>query len=101
MNAANKAAALDYDLGRPGWRYYNQIRKKAMEQEFSWSGLVISLSIAFFIVIAAAQGLSIAYQSITLERQAIQSEKQYYWRGAGPQVKLDRLTPSPAEIKIA
>ncbi len=28
---------------------YNNIEKKAMEQEFSVSGLIISLSIAFFV----------------------------------------------------
>ena len=47
-----------------GWKSYNQIKKKAMEQEFSWSGLVISLSIAFFVVLASAQGLNMAYQSL-------------------------------------
>jgi len=47
-----------------GWRYYNKIRKKAMEQEFSWSGLLISLSIAFFIVISAAFFLNFVYQSL-------------------------------------
>ncbi len=46
-----------------GWRYYNKLKKKAMEQEFSWSGLVVSLSIAFFIVIITALSLSILYQS--------------------------------------
>ncbi|MCX6796637.1 MAG: hypothetical protein NTW06_04025 [Candidatus Falkowbacteria bacterium] len=35
-----------------------------MEQKFSWSGLIISLSIAFFIVIAAALVLSICNQSL-------------------------------------
>jgi hypothetical protein len=35
-----------------------------MEQEFSWSGLVISLSIAFFIVLISAQGLNVAYKSL-------------------------------------
>jgi len=47
-----------------GWKSYNRIKKKAMEQEFSWSGLVISLSIAFFIVLFCAQGLNLAYQSL-------------------------------------
>ncbi len=47
-----------------GWKYYNKIRKKAMEQEFSWSGLFISLSIAFFIVISTAFFLNFIYQSI-------------------------------------
>lgn len=43
---------------RAGWRYCSDIRKKAMEQEFSWSGLVISLSIAFFVVIMTASAFS-------------------------------------------
>lgn len=38
-----------------GWKSYNQIKKKAMEQEFSWSGLLVSLSIAFFVVLATSQ----------------------------------------------
>jgi hypothetical protein len=97
MIAGNRAAALDYnDLGRLGWKYYSQIKKKAMEQEFSWSGLIISLSIAFFIVIAAAQGLSITYQSISLERQAARREKTFE-----SQIKLDRLIKPQEEMKIA
>ncbi len=40
------------------WKHYNLIKKKAMEQEFSMSGLLLSLSIAFFIVIIAAFVLS-------------------------------------------
>lgn len=47
-----------------GWKSYNRIKKKAMEQEFSWSGLIISLSIAFFIVLLTAQILSMAFNSI-------------------------------------
>jgi hypothetical protein len=60
------------NLGNFGWRYYNSIKKKAMEQEFSWSGLTLSLSIAFFIVIFCAYGLSLLYQSIELSRQHTQ-----------------------------
>ena len=56
------------DFNFIGWKAYNQIKKKAMEQEFSWSGLIISLSIAFFIVIACAQGLSLLYQSIEADK---------------------------------
>ncbi|MFH1523006.1 MAG: hypothetical protein ABIE43_04295 [Patescibacteria group bacterium] len=52
-----------------GWKSYKQIKKKAMEQEFSWSGLLISLSIAFFIVLASAQLLSLFYQSMEKTRQ--------------------------------
>ncbi len=47
-----------------GWKYYNTIRKKAMESEFSWSGLGISLSIAFFIVISWAFLLSFIFHSL-------------------------------------
>ena len=47
-----------------GWKYYNNIKKKAMEQEFSFSGLLISLSIAFFIVIIMSSSLSFAYKSL-------------------------------------
>ena len=47
-----------------GLKYYNSITKKAMEQEFSWSGLIISLFIAFFIVMVSAFALNLIYQSI-------------------------------------
>jgi len=47
-----------------GWRYYNIIKKKAMEQEFSWPGLIISLSIAFFIVLFCAIILNIIHKSV-------------------------------------
>ena len=63
-----KTQANYLNLGNFGWRYYNSVKKKAMEQEFSWSGLILSLSIAFFIVIACAQGLSMVYQSIETTR---------------------------------
>ncbi len=49
---------------RIGWKQsYELLRKKAMEQELSISGLVVSLSIAFFIVGVSASLLNIAYQS--------------------------------------
>lgn len=47
-----------------GWRYYNQIRKKAMEQEFNTFGLLANLSIAFFIVISSAFCLSCLQKSV-------------------------------------
>ena len=40
-----------------------------MEQEFSWSGLIISLSIAFFVVLASAQILSVVYQTMEKAKQ--------------------------------
>jgi len=52
------------NIGFIGWKYYNSIRKKAVEQEFSWSGLLVSLSIAFLIVFISAQALNLIYQSI-------------------------------------
>lgn len=51
------------------WRYYNKLKKKAMEQEFSWSGLVLSLSIAFFVVIVSAMLLSLVYNSIATGKE--------------------------------
>jgi len=61
-----------------GWKSYNQIKKKAMEQEFSWSGLVICLSIAFFIVLGSAQVLNFTYQSLESKKPADQVQKIYY-----------------------
>lgn len=62
-------------IGHLTWRSYNSIKKKAMEQEFSWSGLVVSLSIAFFITIGTAQALSVTYQSIINKQQEQQAHK--------------------------
>ena len=61
-----KNQANGFSLEPAGWKYYknNIIRKKAMEQEFSWSGLLISLSIAFFIVIASASALNFINRSV-------------------------------------
>ena len=50
-----KNQANCFNLERVGWKYYNTIRKKAVEQEFSWSGLFISLSIAFLLLSRARQ----------------------------------------------
>lgn len=46
-----------------GWKYYNSIKKKAMENKFSWSGFIISISIAFFIVLITAYSLSLLHAS--------------------------------------
>jgi hypothetical protein len=53
-----------FNLEHIGWKYYNTIKKKAVEQEFSWSGLLISLSIAFFIVIVSALLLNFIFNSL-------------------------------------
>lgn len=50
--AKNQTAGLNIEPA--GWKYYQSIKKKAVEQEFSWSELLIGLSIAFFIVIICA-----------------------------------------------
>lgn len=55
-------------FGHDGWKYYNTIKKKAMEQEFSWSGLIVSLSIAFFIILSSAFCLRLLYNSISMLR---------------------------------
>jgi len=56
-------SADSFDFKHIGWKYYNQIRKKVMDKS-SVSGLVVSLSIAFFIVIFAASFLRVCYLSI-------------------------------------
>ena len=62
---ANASAKIEsFHLQPISWKSYNHIKKKAMEQEFSWSGLLISLAIAFFVVIACAQGLKVIYHSV-------------------------------------
>lgn len=61
---SEKITADGFLVGHIGWKYYNQIREKAVEREFSWSGLCVSLSIAFLIVIFSAQVLGFTYKSI-------------------------------------
>lgn len=62
---ANFAVATALEPRRLGWKASQNFIKKAMEQEFSWSGLVISLSIAFFIVSSSSLALNFAYVSIS------------------------------------
>lgn len=61
-----------------GWKYYNTILKKAMEQEFSWSGLSVSLSIAFFVVIVSAQGLNMTYRYLSAENMSKEMKVKIY-----------------------
>ena len=75
--AINQVDSLN--LGHIGWKYYNSIRKKAMEQEFSWSGLFTSLSIAFFIVIISASTLSFINQTIINSQTRQQSANKIYF----------------------
>src|SRR5680860_378493 len=68
------------DFAFIGWKSYNSIKKKAMEQEFSWSGLVLSLSIAFFIVLTSAGALNLFYNSIQTNKnhQSFLNQKIYH-----------------------
>lgn len=65
------ATANGLDLKYIGWKYYNQIRKKAMDNS-SVSGLIISMSIAFFIVIAASTVMRFTY--ISLEKPGVEEK---------------------------
>lgn len=78
------AQTADFNFGHIGWKSYKTIKKKAMEKEFSWSGLVVSFSIAFFIVVACAQALAIAHDSIIKKRGG----------ESGPAQKIYRLEKS-------
>lgn len=67
-------------IGHIGWKYYNSIKKKAMEQEFSWSGLLVSLSIAFFIVISASFILSFFYESLLASAEKAKVYESHFYR---------------------
>ena len=61
-----------------GWKYYNNIKKKAMEQEFSWAGLLLSMSIAFFIVLITAYSLSLLHTSFKKTKLEQKINQQIY-----------------------
>jgi hypothetical protein len=69
-------------LGRVSWKYYNKIKRKAIDKEFfgKTEGLLISLSITFFIVIICAYALNFAYKSITAAKnhEKFLERKVYY-----------------------
>ncbi len=65
-----------------GWKSYRLLRKKAMEQELSWSGLVISLSIAFFIVAGCATVLHTIEQSLNASNAPRYNQEHYLQAGA-------------------
>ncbi len=81
--ANTKIQVNSLDFGHISWKSYNLIKKKAMEQEFSlsaqsgWPGLLLSLSIAFFIVIACAQTLNLVHQSIIEQQKQYQQQSNY------------------------
>jgi len=61
-----------------GWKYYNSIKKKAMEQEFSWAGLLLSMSIAFFIVTITAYSLTLLHTSFQKTQLEQKINQQIY-----------------------
>lgn len=59
-----------------GWKSYRLLKKKAMEQELSWSGLIISMSIAFFIVASCATALRVIVVSLEAQEATGSSQNQ-------------------------
>jgi len=87
-----------------GWKAYKQIKKKAMEHEFSWSGLIIGLSIAFFIVLASAQALNLVHQSMvaTKKHEYLLNQKLYQLESVNhlnPQAS-DNIKKYPDQMKF-
>lgn len=74
MTNIKTAHSDDFLLDHSGWRYYNSIKKKAMEQEFSWFGFLLGMSIAFFIVVLAAFSLNFLYQSLNHEDNVLKQK---------------------------
>lgn len=54
-------------FGYATWKSYANLHKKAVEQEFTWGGFVLSLSIAFLFVFSTSAGLNALYEK-TLSR---------------------------------
>lgn len=63
MSTIQLSKSNGLEFGQISWRYYHKIKKKAMEQEFSWSGFLVSMSIAFFIVVITAYSLTLLHTS--------------------------------------
>ena len=82
--------ANGFDLKHIGWKTYNTVIKKAVEQEFpgNFGGLVISLSIAFFIVIISAYTLNFFHQSLQTANQ-----HNFEWQEKVYQLETIRYLP--------
>lgn len=63
-------------FGYATWKSYSDLRKKAVEQEFTWGGFVISLSIAFLFVFSGSVGLNALYEK-TLDRNPSYPESSH------------------------
>lgn len=67
-----------FNIRQKGWKYYNSIKKKAMEQEFSCAGLLLSMSIAFFIVVITAYSLNLLHTSFKKTQLEQRINQQIY-----------------------
>lgn len=86
MENLHVSSLRTFNFEHVGWKYYNNIKKKAMEQEFSWSGLILSLSIAFFVVIFSAACLNLVHQALAGAALRAEMEKKFYrLENVGPQ----------------
>lgn len=57
-------------FGYATWKSYAILRKKAVEQEFTWSGFVLSLSIAFLFAISSSSGLNVLYEKTIMKNDS-------------------------------
>jgi hypothetical protein len=87
-----------------GWKQsYKLLKKKAMEQELSWSGLVVSLSIAFFVVAGSAGLLNLAYHSFEHKAQvkAFPDGEQLIKLGSLAQVFINKVEAATPDLRAA
>jgi hypothetical protein len=52
-----------------GWKSYKTLEKKTMEQEFSWSGFLISMAIVFFVVLIISFSFKAFYNSLSESKE--------------------------------
>ena len=84
MEKAKVGISCSGAIGYSGWKYYNIIKKKAIghiHDEYSWSGLMMSVAIAFFICIGSASCLSVIY------KYTGDSEKMNYYKEESLKIK--------------
>ncbi len=79
-------------------RSYRQFKKKAMDQELSWTGLVLNLSIAFFIVAISAGCLNFIYNSIEAKNAQHIDEHRLIGIGALASVFIETTEAATLEV---
>lgn len=62
MNKVGVISRNSFDLGQATWKTYNLFKKKAVDRSGN-RGLLLSLFIAFLIVLAAAWSLNLLYRA--------------------------------------